>query len=56
MEIHGKGRDVSSHLPDEYRDTAEVVAMAGTKYKFAGLKHEKNSGLEYMRIVLKEIS
>ncbi len=54
MELHGKGRDISAHLPDEYSSTEEVVATAGTRYKFAGLRHEESQGLKYMRITLKE--
>lgn len=55
LEMHGRGRDINAHLPEELQGTSEVVMMAGTRYKFAALSHEKDStGFEYIRIKLKE--
>lgn len=60
MELHGRGRDITSHLPDDLQDTKEVVLLAGTRYKFQKLVHERTPdeahrrGYPYTRVVFKE--
>lgn len=54
MEMHGRGRMINHLLPDELQNTEEVVAMAGTRYKFESLSREVHYGVEFLRIRLRE--
>jgi hypothetical protein len=38
LEMHGRGRDINSRLPEDLQGTNEVVMMAGTRYKFASTR------------------
>jgi hypothetical protein len=55
LELHGRGRDINEHLPEDLQNTKEVVLMAGTKYSFVSKRQESERNFRYTRIVLREM-